>query len=55
MTLTVCAGSMVADVHRTILYGGVFLYPVRASADCSDTQRCVILSMLLVLLVITGR
>ena len=21
-------GSMVADVHRTILYGGVFLYPV---------------------------
>ena len=20
-------GSMVADVHRTILYGGVFLYP----------------------------
>ena len=26
---TVCAGSMVADVHRTILYGGVFLYPVR--------------------------
>ena len=23
----VCAGSMVADVHRTILYGGVFLYP----------------------------
>ena len=42
-------GSMVADVHRTILYGGVFLYPadkkstsgklrllyeVRALGDC---------------------
>ena len=25
-------GSMVADVHRTILYGGVFLYPVRVHA-----------------------
>jgi hypothetical protein len=22
---------MVADVHRTILYGGVFLYPVRGA------------------------
>lgn len=21
-------GSMVADVHRTILYGGIFLYPI---------------------------
>ncbi len=25
-------GSMVADVHRTLLYGGVFLYPATAAA-----------------------
>ena len=25
-------GSMVADVHRTLLYGGVFLYPADAKA-----------------------
>ena len=25
-------GSMVADVHRTLLYGGVFLYPATKSA-----------------------
>lgn len=25
-------GSMVSDVHRTILYGGIFLYPATASA-----------------------
>lgn len=28
-------GSMVADFHRTLLYGGVFLYP----ADCSNPQK----------------
>ncbi|MBI5367574.1 MAG: class 1 fructose-bisphosphatase [Planctomycetes bacterium] len=28
-------GSMVADVHRTLLYGGIFLYP----ADCKDPQK----------------
>lgn len=27
-------GSMVADVHRTLIYGGVFLYP--ASKDAKD-------------------
>ena len=25
-------GSMVADVHRTLLYGGVFMYPPTAAA-----------------------
>jgi fructose-1,6-bisphosphatase I len=25
-------GSMVADVHRTLLYGGVFMYPATAAA-----------------------
>ena len=25
-------GSMVADVHRTLLYGGIFMYPATASA-----------------------
>ena len=25
-------GSMVADVHRTLLYGGVFMYPATKSA-----------------------
>ena len=25
-------GSMVADVHRTILYGGIFLYPADSKA-----------------------
>lgn len=25
-------GSMVADVHRTLMYGGVFMYPATASA-----------------------
>lgn len=25
-------GSMVADVHRTLLYGGVFLYPADAKS-----------------------
>lgn len=29
-------GSMVADVHRTLLYGGVFLYP----ADAKNTKVC---------------
>ena len=24
-------GSMVADVHRTILYGGIFMYPMDKS------------------------
>jgi fructose-1,6-bisphosphatase I len=28
-------GSLVADFHRTLLYGGVFLYP----ADCSNPQK----------------
>ena len=28
-------GSLVADFHRTLLYGGVFLYP----ADCSHPQK----------------
>ena len=26
------AGSMVADLHRTILYGGIFLYPATKDA-----------------------
>lgn len=25
-------GSMVADMHRTIKYGGIFMYPANASA-----------------------
>ena len=32
--LALGAGSMVADVHRTILYGGIFLYP----ADKKSTK-----------------
>jgi len=28
-------GSLVADFHRTLLYGGVFLYP----PDCSNPQK----------------
>lgn len=31
-------GSMVADVHRTILYGGVFLYPSTASAPAGKLR-----------------
>lgn len=33
-------GSMVSDVHRTLLYGGIFLYPadakVRLLLECAS-------------------
>ena len=33
-------GSMVADVHRTLLYGGCFLYPATSSApNCVERKR----------------
>lgn len=32
-------GSMVADVHRTIKYGGIFLYPVTKSAPSGKVIR----------------
>jgi fructose-1,6-bisphosphatase I len=31
-------GSMVADVHRTLLYGGVFLYPASSSAPAGKLR-----------------
>jgi fructose-1,6-bisphosphatase I len=31
-------GSMVADVHRTIKYGGIFLYP--ATQDAKNGKVC---------------
>jgi hypothetical protein len=31
-------GSMVADVHRTLLYGGVFLYPATTSAPAGKLR-----------------
>ena len=33
-------GSMVADVHRTILYGGIYLYP-------ADKKKGIVISILL--------
>lgn len=32
-------GSMVADVHRTLLYGGIYLYP----ADAAKVRRVIVL------------
>ncbi len=43
-------GSMVADVHRTLLYGGVFLYPATAAAPEGKLRllyECAPMAMLL--------
>ena len=43
-------GSMVADVHRTLLYGGIFLYPATASAPEGKLRllyECAPMAMLL--------
>ena len=32
-------GSMVSDVHRTLLYGGIYLYPADAAKVISDNIR----------------
>ena len=34
-------GSLVADFHRTLLYGGVFLYPPIAAIRRSQNRNCV--------------
>lgn len=33
-------GSMVADVHRTIKYGGIFIYPATSSSPKGKVQIC---------------
>ena len=41
---------MVADVHRTLLYGGIFLYPATASAPAGKLRllyECAPMAMLL--------
>lgn len=35
-------GSMVADVHRTIKYGGIFMYP--ATSDSPKGKVCILLN-----------
>lgn len=33
-------GSMVADVHRTLMYGGIFLYPGNAKSPQGKVRSC---------------
>lgn len=32
-------GSMVADVHRTLVYGGIFLYPANVKSPKGKVSR----------------
>lgn len=34
-------GSMVSDVHRTLLYGGIFLYPADSKVCLSFAFECI--------------
>ena len=37
-------GSMVSDVHRTVLYGGVYLYPAdKAKVRYFTVMYCIVL------------
>lgn len=35
-------GSMVADVHRTIKYGGVFIYPATKQSPKGKVRKCIV-------------
>lgn len=35
-------GSMVADVHRTLMYGGIFLYPGNAKNPEGKVSSCCV-------------
>lgn len=34
-------GSMVADIHRTILYGGIYLYPADVKTVCLELIKYI--------------
>lgn len=34
-------GSMVADVHRTLVYGGIFLYPANKKSPSGKVSTCL--------------
>ena len=34
-------GSMVADMHRTLKYGGIFLYPASTKSPTGKVYMCV--------------
>lgn len=34
-------GSMVSDIHRTIAYGGIFMYPANEKSPKGKVSACV--------------
>lgn len=34
-------GSMVADVHRTLKYGGIFMYPATSESPKGKVSDCI--------------
>lgn len=38
-------GSMVADVHRTLVYGGIFLYPANVKSPKGKVSVALLLNL----------